>query len=127
MNDPLEELSREIASLRRALRLLHRIANLLRESLEEQAACYAVLTGVTAGVGLGFNRAMLFLSERIRSSMADAPFQLTSGVAVQVTCSIGFATLEEGQTASELVAAADAALYEAKHGGKNRVVQASAR
>lgn len=55
------ELERENAELRRAVSLLHRIANLVRQSLELRPTCYAVLTGVTAGVGLGMNRAMLFM------------------------------------------------------------------
>lgn len=60
--DPrLIELEQENASLRKAVSLLHRIANLVRSSHELEATCYAVLTGVTAGVGLGLNRAMLFL------------------------------------------------------------------
>jgi diguanylate cyclase (GGDEF)-like protein len=54
-------LRREVASLRGAIDLLHRISNLVGTALEVEATCYAILTGVTAGVGLGFNRAMLFL------------------------------------------------------------------
>ena len=54
-------LRREVASLRGAIDLLHRISNLVGAALEGEATCYAILTGVTAGVGLGFNRAMLFL------------------------------------------------------------------
>ncbi|WP_078058308.1 sensor domain-containing diguanylate cyclase [Rhizobium rhizosphaerae] len=37
------------------------------------------------------------------------------------TCSFGAATLRPGETADELVARADAALYESKHLGRNRV------
>ncbi|MBW2527907.1 MAG: sensor domain-containing diguanylate cyclase [Deltaproteobacteria bacterium] len=55
-----DELARENDSLRRAVTLIHEIAKLVRESLELEPTCYAVLTGVTAGVGLGLNRAMLF-------------------------------------------------------------------
>ena len=51
--------------------LLHEISKLLHRSLELEAACYAVLTGVTAGVGLGFNRAMLFLTARDDRSMLE--------------------------------------------------------
>jgi diguanylate cyclase (GGDEF)-like protein len=54
-------LRREVASLRAAIDVLHRIANLVGTALDVEATCYAVLTGVTAGVGLGLNRAMLFL------------------------------------------------------------------
>ncbi|MDQ3034138.1 MAG: hypothetical protein M3Y87_17140, partial [Myxococcota bacterium] len=57
----LEQLERENDALRRALRLLHELANLVRAADEPEAAAYAVLTGVTAGVGLGFHRAMIFV------------------------------------------------------------------
>ncbi len=60
----VERLERENATLRHAVGLLHEVSKLLHRSLEFEAACYAVLTGVTAGVGLGFNRAMLFLASR---------------------------------------------------------------
>ncbi len=59
--DRLATLESENDSLRRAISLLHQIANLVRGSMELEPTCYAVLTGVTAGVGLGLNRAMLFL------------------------------------------------------------------
>lgn len=38
-----------------------------------------------------------------------------------VTVSMGFAKFEPGQTAEEVIAAADALLYKAKHNGRNRV------
>lgn len=57
----LELLERENEALRRALRLLHELANLVRAEGEPEAVAYAVLTGVTAGVGLGFHRAMIFV------------------------------------------------------------------
>ncbi|MBL8940291.1 MAG: GGDEF domain-containing protein [Archangium sp.] len=63
-DERLEALERENAALRHAIVLLHEVSNLLHGSLEVEAACYAVLTGVTAGVGLGFNRAMLFEVDR---------------------------------------------------------------
>jgi len=59
----VERLRREVATLRAAIALLHRIGNLVAGALELEPACYAVLTAVTAGVGLGLNRAMLFLAE----------------------------------------------------------------
>lgn len=59
----VDALERENAELRRAISLLHRVANLVRRSLELRPTCYALLTGVTAGVGLGLNRAMLFLAD----------------------------------------------------------------
>jgi diguanylate cyclase (GGDEF)-like protein len=59
----LEELARENEALRRAVRTLHQVANLARASSSFLPTCYAILTGVTAGVGLGFNRAMLFVCD----------------------------------------------------------------
>jgi len=57
----VDELRAENESLRRAIFLLHRIAGLVESAVQFEHTCYALLTGVTAGVGLGLNRAMLFL------------------------------------------------------------------
>ena len=54
----------ENRALSKAVRLLHRVARLVRASSERDATVYAILTGTTAGVGLGFNRAMLFEAAR---------------------------------------------------------------
>lgn len=67
----IEHLERENKALRHAVLLLHEVSNLLHGSLEVEAACYAVLTGVTAGVGLGFNRAMLFQTSRADPSVLE--------------------------------------------------------
>ncbi len=58
--DELELLRAENLGLRRALRLLADVANLARAAEDPEATAYAILTGVTAGVGLGLNRAMIF-------------------------------------------------------------------
>jgi diguanylate cyclase (GGDEF)-like protein len=56
----------------------------------------------------------LALAERLRQQVADA----TLGT----TCSVGVALAEEGDLdAGQLIARADAALYRAKDGGRNRV------
>src|SRR5688500_18486219 len=57
----LAALERENLALRRAIALLHEISNLVRAAQELEPTCYALLTGVTAGVGLGMNRAAIFL------------------------------------------------------------------
>jgi two-component system, cell cycle response regulator len=69
------------------------------------------------------------VAERIRASIAGAPFELMSGASLTVTVSIGVAMLTDFDrdhpiegVAQELVANADASLYRAKQAGRNRVV-----
>lgn len=63
------------------------------------------------------------LAERLRQRVADEPFAHR-----QVTISLGVAQYPvQGDSADVVVAAADAALYEAKRGGRNRVAQAGMR
>jgi diguanylate cyclase (GGDEF)-like protein len=76
-----------------------------------------VLSG-TDGAGAGQ------LAERIRAQVAEGSLLTPEGVPVRVTASFGVAPYEEGQNLETLVATADAALYEAKRGGKNRVERA---
>jgi len=59
----VEALRAENRALRNAIGLLHRVASLVAAPPELEATCYALLTGVTAGVGLGLNRAMLFVCD----------------------------------------------------------------
>lgn len=59
----IAELRRENLALSRAIALLHEISNLVRVAQELEPTCYALLTGVTAGVGLGMNRAAIFLAD----------------------------------------------------------------
>jgi diguanylate cyclase (GGDEF)-like protein len=63
----LARLRAENDALRRALRLLSDVANLVRAADDPDACAYAVLTGVTAGVGLGLHRAMIF--ERVEDGV----------------------------------------------------------
>lgn len=62
------------------------------------------------------------LAERLREHIARLAF---SGLE-QVTVSMGVAEGRPEESVKALVARADAAMYEAKHGGRNRVVLASA-
>jgi diguanylate cyclase (GGDEF)-like protein len=62
------------------------------------------------------------LAERWRATVEDAEFELADGRRATVTVSIGIAGLDaQFETAADLVAAADRALYVAKQKGRNRV------
>jgi hypothetical protein len=66
------------------------------------------------------------LAERLRSVVERTQVRLDAEV-IQVTASVGFAHNHAGAAATDpqkLVAAADGALYAAKHAGRNRVQQA---
>ena len=65
--------------------------------------------------------AAYLLAERLRSETAAVPF-LTDKGAIEITVSLGVATLtEDHRDLQSLVKRADAAMYEAKHAGRNRV------
>ena len=60
-------------------------------------------------------------ADRLREAVANAAFSV-AGDALTITISIGVAVLAAGRDSrSSLMAAADAALYRAKHEGRNRV------
>jgi diguanylate cyclase (GGDEF)-like protein len=74
------------------------------------------------------------VAERIRFSIAEQPLFLRSGIKLDVTVSIGVATLRHPERtepletiAQRFVSLADQALYEAKESGRNRVVAADIR
>ncbi|HEX2015258.1 MAG TPA: diguanylate cyclase [Solirubrobacteraceae bacterium] len=66
------------------------------------------------------------LAERVRTGIEQLELPLLDGSGtMSVTASLGVAALPgSGSEPHELVAVADAALYEAKHSGKNRTVRA---
>ena len=59
--------------------------------------------------------------QRLRRSVGAQSIPLLSGRNSSATLSIGLAELGDGETAESLVSRADAALYEAKSGGRNAV------
>ncbi|HSD36978.1 MAG TPA: diguanylate cyclase [Rhodocyclaceae bacterium] len=64
--------------------------------------------------------AALEVAERIRLQLASNPIRTSHGD-IHVSMSGGGAQLFAGETLESLVARADAALYRAKHGGRNRI------
>jgi diguanylate cyclase (GGDEF)-like protein len=79
---------------------------------------------VLPGTNLSGARA---LAEKIRKSLEELQVMTPKGSPFQVTASFGGACYPAQSSVEELVAAADAALYEAKRTGKNRVATATAR
>ena len=63
---------------------------------------------------------------RLHRSIRETPFGIGAG-AITVTCSIGLTSVRSGDDWTSLVGRADAALYEAKSSGRNRIVEREAR
>jgi diguanylate cyclase (GGDEF)-like protein len=68
---------------------------------------------------------MVKQAERIRSTVGAGPVSTTEGE-IPVTMSLGVASSSDYQDVEDLIRAADAALYKAKRGGRNRVELACA-
>jgi diguanylate cyclase (GGDEF)-like protein/PAS domain S-box-containing protein len=62
------------------------------------------------------------IAERIRVGLAAAAISAAPNLSINVTISIGLATLDVNGSLDAAIAAADAALYQAKLTGRNRVV-----
>jgi diguanylate cyclase (GGDEF)-like protein len=102
--------------------VLHDFATLLQETLRDVDIAgrwggeefLMVLPGTDLAGGAR-------VAERIRVSLAGRIVLTADGTPIPVTASFGVAATPPLRTASELFAAADAAMYEAKRAGKNRV------
>lgn len=78
-----------------------------------------LLTG--AGIEVAVER-----GERVRAEFAATPIELGEGKLIRATLSAGVASLRSGEDSHEpALQRADAALYEAKRSGRNRVVAAA--
>jgi len=68
------------------------------------------------------------LADRIREKVANTVFQISPSVSLNITMSVGLATLDETTdvySSSQLIHAADQAVYVAKVSGRNRVHKAN--
>ncbi len=66
------------------------------------------------------------VAERVRAEIAESPFQV-AGHTIALTVSVGVSSLNRVQdNAADMLKRADLALYEAKNGGRNRVVARAA-
>lgn len=59
--DEITKLKAELERTKMELGILYEISNAMRSTLKLDEILYIILTGVTAHIGLGFNRAVLFL------------------------------------------------------------------
>ncbi len=67
----------------------------------------------------------LLVAERLREHVGSRSVTY-EGSPIRCTTSVGVADLRPGETLEQLMARSDAALYEAKHAGRNRVIASSA-
>lgn len=59
--EEIKKIEEELERTRMELNILYEISNAMRTTLKLDEVLYIILTGVTAHIGLGFNRAILFL------------------------------------------------------------------
>jgi two-component system cell cycle response regulator len=106
----------------------HETGDLVLRKVSEELRTFDVPTGRLGGeeVALlteGYLDDAVDLAERLRESVSNLAIRVGNRT-IGVTCSIGAAEWEPGDTIDTLLRRADAALYEAKRTGRNRVVAA---
>ena len=106
-DDVLRHIAKTISSILRSSDVLGRYGG--------EEFC-AFLPNTTESDALG-------LAERIRAGIESSPIQLSLGVTLKTTVSIGVAdSVRAGYDFKGLLATADSAMYGAKNGGRNRVM-----
>ena len=102
-----------LASFADTLRLaLRRMDSAFRFGGEE----FVILLPETA------NREAMIPAERFRQRIANSRFPMPDGTQVSITVSVGIAGYRDGDTIDDVIRHADLAMYAAKNGGRNRVV-----
>ena len=79
----------------------------------------AVVVGVNEGQACA-------IAENLRKLIANQPLQLPDGTGLPLSASIGVAVFDGHPDYERLMARADAAMYQAKHAGRNQVVLSQA-
>lgn len=104
--------------------VLVRIAAMLRGQLRTDDICarWGGEEFLLLWPGVGIDAAVE-IAERIRLAIERTPFEV-QGRTMRLTVSIGVATHRAGRDSTDLIKRADFALYEAKHGGRNRTLAA---
>ncbi|MEQ9123285.1 MAG: GGDEF domain-containing protein, partial [Alphaproteobacteria bacterium] len=105
----LQEFVRRLGQVTRASDMIARLGG------EE----FAVVTP-DADIGLASR-----IAERLRLAVCETEFPMEDGKTVAVTSSFGVATGEFGESATDILSRADAALYQAKSAGRDRVIAAA--
>ena len=62
-------MSEELKKTQREMAILYEVSNAMRTTLELNHILYIILTGVTSHTGLGFNRAVLFLVNKLQQCL----------------------------------------------------------
>jgi diguanylate cyclase (GGDEF)-like protein len=107
-------------------RCLAAIATALVDTVRDATDTVARYGGEEFAVILPFTDALSarIVAEKLRTAIEDLQWEHVTGKTMPLTVSIGGATVhpERGFESMSLIAAADAALYAAKAGGRNRVL-----
>lgn len=106
----------------------HEAGDLVLKTVSEELRSLGVPAGRLGGEELavlieGHLDDAVDLAERFRESVGNLPVRANNGT-IRVTCSVGAAEWEPGDTLDTLLRRADSALYEAKRAGRNRVIAA---